>query len=268
MCGLTGIVIGGGHGRLPLEAGMLGQFFTELLVHSEHRGPYATGAALVRGDGTRRVVKAPLPASKFAHSKNYRRWLNEIDDRAVYLMGHTRWPSRGSVYHAEENHPIWTSPVLLSHNGTICDHARHATRMGLEQATDVDSELLARIAQRHTDGNGIDVQAVLAALKPLTGSMSMAMVATCRPDEVVLLKGNMPLAVWVHPQERVLIYASETEILEDVVGGEPGWKNLPLAYWEGLVFNSAKWSYRRVPFSFGLSSANTSSIQWQRFTGV
>ena len=263
MCGLVGIVLGRLVKRRVTAIDALTDLFTKLLLRSQHRGPYATGVAWVKQDGAIQVAKAPLPARTFVQSALYMNWLLGVDRPITYLMGHTRWPSRGSIRNPDNNHPI-ALPVgagqalALTHNGTLTAVQRHFERLGLPRTAHVDSELLARIAQRSTDEHGIDVAAFLHSLTPLDGSMSLALVATTRPEEIVMLKGNMPLEVWMHPRSRVLVYASETRILTQSIGSQAGWEPVPLATGEALVINAHTWVLQRRPFTFqGLTSEVT-----------
>lgn len=251
MCGLIGVLAGYQSKRRLKDIEALADLFTAMLLLSEHRGPHATGVAWVKRDGSMRVAKEPLPARQFVQSGAYLDWLLGVDREITYLMGHTRWPSRGSARNNEENHPLSCAPpILLTHNGTVLDHIRHTARLHLPRTTQVDSELLARIAQRHLGPHGIDFGAMVGDLAPLDGSLSLALVATTCPDEVMLLKGNMPLEVRFQPRTRVLVYASETRILDRALAGEAGWETLPLAHGEGLVVNTHTWTLQRVPFTF------------------
>jgi glucosamine 6-phosphate synthetase-like amidotransferase/phosphosugar isomerase protein len=265
VCGLTGILAG----RLPkrrlkdIEA--LTDVFTMMLMLSEYRGPHATGVAWVKRDGSMQVAKEPLPARQFVQSGTYIDWLLGVNRDVTYLMGHTRWPSRGSVTNPANNHPQWLPvgdsghALAVTHNGTLSAVQRHFARLGLPRTAQVDSELLARIAQRHAGTSGIDLDAVLGDFSQLDGRMSLALVATTRPEEIILLKGNMPLEVRIQPRTRVLVYASEARILDRALTGESGWEPLPLAHGEGLVVNTHTWTLQRVPFIFqGLdTSAST-----------
>ena len=251
MCGLTGAIISNLSKRRVKDIEALADVFTTMLLLSEHRGPHATGVAWVKRDGAMQVAKEPLPARQFVQSGAYLDWLLGVDRQVTYLMGHTRWPSRGHVLNPDENHPICCAPpILVTHNGTILDHRRHATRLHLARTTQVDSELLARIAQRHIGAQGIDIDAFLNDLIPLDGSMSLALVATTRPEEIILLKGNMPLEVRIQPRTRALLYASESRILDRAIATEEGWEPIPLAYGEGLVINTQAWTLQRLPFTF------------------
>lgn len=266
MCGLTGAVIGSFPKRRVKDIEALDDIFTRLLLLSEHRGPHATGVAWVKRDCTMQVAKEPLPARQFVQTGTYLDWLLGVDRQVTYLMGHTRWPSRGSARNTAENHPICTPPILLTHNGTITDHPQHFRRLSLPRTTQVDSELLARIAQRHTSEHGIDIDGFLGALIPLDGSMSLALVATSHPDEIVLLKGNMPLDIRIHRRKRVLLYASEPRILDAAIGDEAGWEEMPVAPGEALMVNTAAiHAPHRLRFTF---QGMVRRSAWDRFTGA
>ncbi|OPZ87272.1 MAG: glucosamine--fructose-6-phosphate aminotransferase [bacterium ADurb.Bin429] len=181
-----------------------------------------------------------------ALTDTFTRLLLLSEHRGLHATG-VAWVKRdGTMQLAKEPLP----PVLVTHNGTILEHTRHAVRLRLRQATRVDSELLARIAQHHTGMEGIELNAFLTELHPLDGSMSLALVATTQPEDIILLKGNMPLEVRVHQRTRALLYASETRILDRAIGDQDGWEPLPLAYGEGLVINTQAWTLQRMTFTF------------------
>jgi glucosamine 6-phosphate synthetase-like amidotransferase/phosphosugar isomerase protein len=252
--------------------------FTRLLLLSEHRGPHATGAAWVKRDGTMRVVKAPLPARTFVQTAEYLDWLAGIDNQVTYLMGHTRWPTRGSERNPANNHPLVApvgltgagseqmpasaaagpmagrtgqrQAVLACHNGFIRDPDGWSKRLSLPRTAQVDSELLLRLAQRHADADGLDLPAFLADIAPLEGRMSCTLVATTKPEEVILLRGNMPLEVSLHRRLKLLAYASEATILARGLTDD-GWATVPVAEGEGIAVdagNLAGLRRCRVPF--------------------
>jgi glucosamine 6-phosphate synthetase-like amidotransferase/phosphosugar isomerase protein len=253
--------------RSPKTIDHITDQFTRLLLLSEHRGPHATGAAWVKRDGTMRVVKAPLPARAFIQTAEYLDWLFGIDKDVTYLMGHTRWPTRGSERNPANNHPLvapitlseggWgkaptSTPVgdrltarrtcqrqavLAAHNGHVLRVEDHFSRLQLPRTAQVDSELLLRLAQRHADADGLDLPAFLTDIAPLEGRMSCTLVATTKPEEIILLRGNMPLEVRVHRRQRLLAYASEAPILARGLTDD-GWATVPVAEGEGLVVDT------------------------------
>ena len=229
--------------------------FTRLLVLSEHRGPYATGAASVRTDGVINVVKRPVRASGFVRSPVYREWLESVGPDTTYLMGHTRWPTRGSVLNPDNNHPLISEGpeimVAATHNGSLSDPDRHFRRLGLRRRAQVDSELLLRIAERYSSGSGLDLDRFLSDIEPLDGLMSAAIVVSSKPDEIILLKGNKPLDVRYHPRLEMIAYTSEAEIL-DAALMQRGWQYIVLDHYEGLVVRADKNLHlERFDFRFG-----------------
>lgn len=255
MCGLAG-VIPARKRRSRKEMEEIKAMFTRLLVLSEHRGPYATGAAAVRTDGDIDVVKRPVTARDFVRLPAYQEWLEGVGPDTTYLMGHTRWPTRGRVLNPDNNHPLVSEPgsetvVAVSHNGAIADPDRHFRRLKLPRRADVDSELLLRIAERHAGDSGLDIEGFLAGIESLDGLMSASIVVSSKPGEIILLKGNKPLEVRYHPGLEMVAYASEEEILEAALILD-GWEDVALAPYEGMLIQASQSiSTERLEFQFG-----------------
>ena len=263
MCGLAGILIKKLPKRRVRDVKTLTDIFTRLLVLSEHRGPHATGVAWVKRDGSMAVAKEPLPAHKFVETVAYRDCLAGVNAHTTILMGHTRWPTRGSQHNPANNHPL-IGEVIISHNGHISNADALFRRHNLHRAAQVDSEILLRLAEKHTSSAGIDIPSYLRSLEDCTGRIAAVLVATARPEQVLLLRGNMPLIVWYHPELRALAYASEIAILQSAVGDPAAWQALPLAPGEALVVDTSSWAMDRLPFSFLRMGQH---VGWQRYTG-
>lgn len=227
MCGLAGVLIGDKPNRSKHEMKAIGRIFTNVLMLSERRGPRATGVAWVSDNGEYCVSKAPTPAGKFVVSKSYKTVLAKLDESTTLLMGHTRWPTRGSHLNNANNHPLVSSTrggaCILSHNGHIANANVLFHAMGLPRTAQVDSEILLRIAERNLGNDGIDHDGLAADLAYCRGRMSFVVTATTRPTEVILVKGNQPLELWYSQRHHVLLYASESEFLDEALEGEDGW---------------------------------------------
>lgn len=255
MCGLAGLILGRDK-RSQRDLDWITDAFTRLVLFSEYRGPHATGVACVRENGSIAVEKKPIPARVFVNSSAYLSWLSNVNQDTTYLMGHTRWPTKGSIHNPDNNHPILAEIdgghcVALTHNGSIREPDKQFKRLGLPRTAQVDSELLVRLAQRHAGVQGLDVGGFIAHLPALHGRMSTALMATTKPNEVILLKGNMPLEVRLHRKRKVVAYASEPSILNYALKGN-GWDVIPVSAGEGLVVDSHDISaIRRFRFEFG-----------------
>lgn len=133
-------------------------------------------------------------------------------------------------------------------NGSLADPERHFHRLGLPRTAHVDSELLLRIAERHTSNTGLDIDGLLDDIEPLEGLIVMV---SSRPDEVVLLKGNRPLEVRYHGRLKILAYASEAAIL-DAAFTQTGWQDIVLDHNEGLIVHAGKeLNLERLEYRFG-----------------
>ncbi|HEY3379800.1 MAG TPA: hypothetical protein VGL77_20185 [Armatimonadota bacterium] len=66
------------------------------------------------------------------------------------------------------------------------------------------------------------------------------LVSTAQPEQILLLRGNMPLIVLFHEGLRVLVYASEAAILERGIGGVTGWEPMALPAYTCVVVDTCR----------------------------
>jgi glucosamine 6-phosphate synthetase-like amidotransferase/phosphosugar isomerase protein len=265
MCGLAGMILAPKK-RSRREVDQLVESFTRLLICSEHRGPHATGVAWMKADGTYQVEKAPLPAREFVDTWRYAAWADGVDAQSALLMGHTRWPTRGSELNPNNNHPLEvpypgdgvTGSVLLTHNGHLTGVDRLFTQYQLPRIAQVDSEFLVQLAAKHWALDVLDLRMFLRDLRSIEGRMSAVLVGTSQPETIYLFKGNQPLEVVYHPRDRVLCYASEASILMRALGVSSGWDVIPVPAGRVLVVNPSQLTkIPQLPFTF--HGMNTSS---------
>lgn len=231
MCGLCGLL--GPLPRGPRARAAVLETFSRLLLLSEPRGPHATGVAWMAGDGAYQVKKAPVPARHFVLTPGYLDWLAAVPTDVTALLGHTRWPTRGTVHDPANNHPLVASlpparsvpapAVILTHNGVVDQPDRLAAQWGLPRQAEVDSDILLQLAVRASGPAGLDVPAYLAWLAQVPGRMALTVCNTHQPDQMLLVRGTMPLALWAHRRRRLLAYASAETTLQRALGGETGW---------------------------------------------
>jgi len=238
MCGLCGLL--GPLPRGPRARAAVLETLSRLLLLSEPRGPHATGVAWIAGDNAYQVEKAPVPARQFVLTPGYLDWLAAVPTDVTALLGHTRWPTRGTVHAPANNHPLVASlptdtpncsapapAMLLTHNGVVDQPDRLAGQWGLPRQAEVDSEVLLQLAVRASGPTGVDVPAYLAWLAQVPGRMALAVCDTRQPHRVLLIRGTMPLALAWHRRRRLLAYASEEATLQRALGEEAGWSPVP-----------------------------------------
>lgn len=240
MCGLSGVIVGR-QSRTDEQKDRIRGIFTQLLSLSEHRGPFATGVALVKMDGSFVVEKAPIAAMDFVKSFEYESLLSKLNDDTTLLMGHTRWPTIGSHHNNENNQPLLSQkklPVLLTHNGHIGNFRALFAKYDLARHTQVDSEILLRFAERNIGFDGIQPQWFVRNLKECEGRLSAVILATEFPNKIFLVKGNQPLEMRYNRELFIFAYASENEILDKAIAPEEGWEPVNLPAWHLVTVNT------------------------------
>jgi amidophosphoribosyltransferase len=250
VCGLTGIILGKKR-RTRKELDELTDTFVKLLIGSEHRGPHATGAAWVKKDSSMQVVKEPLPAQSFIFSNRFIDWINGMDNQVTCLMGHTRWPTLGTVKHPGNNHPLIATgsssgilqpdtSIILCHNGVVHQPDMLATRWKLPRHAQVDSEILLQLAVLTSTTGGLDVDRYLHLLSQVPGRMALTVNDTREPHKVLLVRGTMPLIIMLHRKRRLLIYASSEATIMQALGTATGWVPVPISMGEACLIDTEK----------------------------
>ena len=220
MCGLAGAILGKKRRRRD-ELRVIGGIVTELLILNETRGTDAGGVAVIRRDGSHKLLKRPGPASALAEDKLFHRVL-ELDSKVTAVLVHTRRKTRGSERNSLNNHPLRTGRVVGTHNGHLANADHLARTLCLPRLAEVDSEVLFRLVDRAGDKGEF-----LRLLRRCRGRIAAAFVCLDQPTTAFLLKGNMPLHAAHVPKLRAAFYASEPWMLDEALSGF-SWRDLPL----------------------------------------
>jgi glucosamine 6-phosphate synthetase-like amidotransferase/phosphosugar isomerase protein len=237
MCGQVGIIFGNGE-RDGKQIEHLTNIFTELLLQSETRGFHATGIGWVNRDGKHLVHKQPVPAHEFVTAPAYEDVLAQVDNRTTILMGHTRWKTRGSQEDNANNHPQVSRYCQGTHNGHI-GNADHLFRhFKLPRKAIVDSEIIFRIADSAIAKGRIDTDRLSGRLSLCRGQMSAVITTWRDPETVIIVKGDKPLEFRYSTRHRVLLYASESEFLDQALGDEAGWVEWRLPLMRMAIFRT------------------------------
>ena len=240
MCRLMGVILGEKH-RRRVEIERLGELFTYLLVSGEPGGPHATGAMWMNGDGECDLFKRPMPASEFIRQPAYHHLLAGLSSRTTVLMGHTRWRTRGTERNNANNQPVSTAGGMtcLTHNGTIFNADDLFRRFRYQRTAEVDSELLCRIVHGATRTGTLNLSYFRKRLALCRGEMSAVAVSRRMPGEVIILKGNKPLAFRYHAKRQIVLYATDGWYLDEALAGERGLSQMIVPPMTLLVFNRA-----------------------------
>jgi glucosamine 6-phosphate synthetase-like amidotransferase/phosphosugar isomerase protein len=225
--------------------------FMRLLALNEFRGKHASGMVLVKNDGRYRLLKRPVAASKFVCSPECRDVLRDLSNKTSLLMGHARFATVGSVEKMTNGHPIKSGCCLATANGTIFNADDLFRKFRLTRFAEVDSEFIARLADKHAPDGEIRAKNFVHSLRHCRGQISAVVTSLLDPQRIIVLKGNKPLSLRYNPKLRAIIYSSEAFHLAVVLKDDDGWRELKLAPMSCAVFNTVNLpDFETLPFTF------------------
>lgn len=194
--------------------------FTGVLLANEERGREATGVAAFWPDGRHRILKLPVCASEFINSPEFADFIQAWDLSACTVLGHTRKPTKGSVWNPDNNHPIQVGRTVGIHNGTIHNDNFLFDTQNLERRAEVDSEIIFSMLDT-LDISRMDSKAISAiqgVSRKLTGYFTTLSVQLDNPHEVLVLKYNQPVSFHFSRSLQAYFFSSRYLFLRKAFG--------------------------------------------------
>ena len=166
-------------------------------------------------------------------------------------MGHARLATVGSIANTSNSHPIKSGCCLTTANGTIFNADELFRKLRLRRFAEVDSELIARLADKHAPDGEILVRNFVHTLGLCRGQISAVVASFMDPCKVIILKGNKPLSLRYSAKYRAIIYSSDALHLDIVLKPDDGWKPLAIDYMSCGIFNAKDLpQFEILPFNF------------------
>jgi glucosamine--fructose-6-phosphate aminotransferase (isomerizing) len=167
------------------------------LQRLEYRGYDSAGIAVQQQDAIE-VLRAVGKLSSLVEKINGHEYPGECG------IGHTRWATHGrpSVTNAHP-HRDCSGRTVVVHNGIIENHdelRRQLMRDGHQFTTDTDTEVIAHLIERETNGDGL-AQAVRRALRPVRGVYGIVAMSANDTGKIVAVREGPPLVIGVGDQE-------------------------------------------------------------------
>lgn len=188
MCGIFGFVGAAEPRRADLDV---------LVRHSQQRGRDSSGL-IVHDGGRYTAYRADFAVTKL---------LGKADvGRPRVIFGHSRLVTNGTA----DNQPVIRGDVCVIHNGIVVNHELVWEQIGKRPALEIDSEVIAAIAESHLEQGGSAETLADRVLELCSGIVACA-VALPRLGTLVLFSNNGSLYIGEQPQGHV--FASESHPL-------------------------------------------------------
>lgn len=219
MCGLVGALLKPGVRTADAWRTIL-DVTTANLIANEERGREAAGIAVIQRDGRYFIFKQPVTVSKLVEMPGYQQVLETVGPETVCMLGHTRWPTKGSRWQNVNNHPLEAQHVVGVHNGQIKNDDQLFTALALPRAGEVDSEIIFRLQDtiNPTTSNGHYATALRRHLNLLDGRFATLSVDMRKPTQLLALKHLRPLCLHYEDPLHTLFFSSRYIFLRRAFG--------------------------------------------------
>ena len=188
MCGIVGYI--GEKRVVPL--------ILDGLRRLEYRGYDSAGIAVVGENGKLDIRRAPGKLRNLEESIR----LTPLD--GVYGIGHTRWATHGRP--TEENahpHRDCNGEIVVVHNGIIENYVELKKQLlaeGHRFLTETDTEIIAHLIEKFSKNATLE-QAVLRAVKAMTGAYALVTLSTKDPNKIVAARLGPPIVLGLGEKE-------------------------------------------------------------------
>jgi glucosamine--fructose-6-phosphate aminotransferase (isomerizing) len=183
MCGIVGYI--GPKKVVPV--------IIEGLRKLEYRGYDSAGIAVVTEAGKLEIRRAP------GKLRNLEDVIQKSPIEGTYGIGHTRWATHGRP--TEENahpHRDCTGEIVVVHNGIIENYLElkeQLRREGHKFVTETDTEIVAHLVEKNSQGGIPLEEAVRRSLKELRGIYALVFLSAKDPHKIVAARLGPPAVI-------------------------------------------------------------------------
>src|SRR5467141_1800222 len=183
MCGIVGYI--GPKKVVPV--------IIEGLRKLEYRGYDSAGIAVVPHSGKLEIRRAP------GKLRNLEEVIAKSPIEGTYGIGHTRWATHGRP--TEENahpHRDCTGQIVVVHNGIIENYLELKEKLqkeGHKFVTETDTEIVAHLVEKNSQGGVPLEEAVRRSLKELRGIYALVFLSAKDPQKIVAARLGPPSVI-------------------------------------------------------------------------
>lgn len=204
MCAIFGLAFF--HGHKVSNNVAVSNAVKRFLEVSEVSGRRASGVALMRERAVK-VLRKPVSGSDFAKDPDLDSLLEENivfdppsgeehSGTLQSIIGHCRFPTKGSERVNANNHPIVVNNIVGVHNGTISNDDELFQKYALSRIAQVDTEAIFQLAAYYTRSVTSKTSDAIKNFAPqLMGGYACAMLNARQPYHLYLFRNNPPINI-------------------------------------------------------------------------
>lgn len=247
MCSIFGVGLYNGH-RMHSESTLTG-IMSRLFKAAEVGGKRAAGLSIMR-EKTAHVLRRPLSGSQLVSTEEYLDFMEDNldladkENRVMSIIGHCRFPTKGSEDVNENNHPQVVGSMIGVHNGHITNDDELFEKFSkvLTRQAEVDTEIIFQLINHFNNPpKAKTIDSINTAAPYLNGSYACAMQNRKHPYNLYLFRHSNPIKIRYFPQLGLVFFATRMHFIENALcsfldeSGEHD--DLELVQNQGSVFN-------------------------------
>lgn len=207
MCGIFGIAKQK-NAQTEYQAKQLERTLTKLTALSVVRGGDSTGIAFVSSGKNPMIFKSLKKSSNLVKHRDWSRIVEQLTPETSVVLGHTRLKTTGKIS-LDNAHPFHIGSVIGTHNGIIYNH--EDISVNKKEVYQVDSQAMFALFDSNDN--------LQECLDEIYGDYALAWTRDNKDILYLLKQDGRPCYFGYWKEARVLLYASQKDILEEAIKG-------------------------------------------------